>query len=157
MVIRPEAIRGRLKKLREMLAKLEKIKARGEGAYMSDELLQSAAERGLQIAAQCVMDIGNHIIAEMSLPLPGDNEEIAVTLQEAGVISAELAARLAGLGGFRNILVYDYMSVDQGRIFHEHLQRLDDLRDFAAEIVQFLDQVGQGPPQQTNVGLGSEP
>lgn len=52
MVIRPEAIRGRLKKLRETLAKLEKIKARGEGAYMSDELLQPAAERGLQIAAR---------------------------------------------------------------------------------------------------------
>jgi uncharacterized protein YutE (UPF0331/DUF86 family) len=37
------------------------------------------------------------------------------------------------------VLVHDYLTLDQGRIFHEHLGRLDDLRNFAAEIVKFLD------------------
>jgi len=141
MAVRPEAIRVRLKKLREMIARLERIRARGEEVYNNDDLLQSAAERVLQIATQCVLDIGNHIIAEMSLPLPTDNDEIIDTLCKAGIISEELAASLAGIGGFRNVLVHDYLTLDQGRIFHEHLGRLDDLRNFATEIIKFLDEI----------------
>jgi len=141
MAIRPEAIRVRLKKFREMIARLERIRARGEEIYNNDDLLQSAAERALQIASQCILDIGNHIIAEMLLPLPGDNDEIVNTLKTAGIISEDLSSRLAGLGGFRNVLVHDYLTLDQGRIFHEHLGHLDDLRDFAAEIVKFLDTI----------------
>lgn len=144
MAVRPEAIRVRLKKLREMIARLERIRARGEEAYNNDDLLQSAAERTLQIASQCVLDIGNHLIAEMALPLPADNDEIIDTLYKAGIISQELAASLAGIGGFRNVLVHDYLTLDQGRIFHEHLGHLDDLRSFAAEIVKFLDEFSTG-------------
>lgn len=139
MAVRAEAIRVRLKKLREMIARLERVHARGEEAYNNDDLLQSAAERALQIATQCVLDIGNHIIAEMSLPLPMDNDEIINTLCKAGIISQGLSDRLAGIGGFRNVLVHDYLTLDQGRIFHEHLGHLDDLRDFAAEVVKALD------------------
>jgi uncharacterized protein YutE (UPF0331/DUF86 family) len=122
-----------------MIAMLETIRARGEEGYNNDDLLQAAAERALQIASQCVLDIGNHIIAEMSLPLPSDNDEIINTLSGAGIISQELAERLAGIGGFRNVLVHDYLELDQGRIFREHLEHLNDFRDFAAEIVKFLD------------------
>jgi uncharacterized protein YutE (UPF0331/DUF86 family) len=139
MAVRPEAIRARLKKLREMIARLERIRARGEEAYNNDDLLQSAAERALQIATQCVLDIGNHIIAEMSLPFPSNNDEIINILSKANIIPQELGDRLAGIGGFRNVLVHDYLTLDQGRIFHEHLGHLDDLRDFAEEIVKFLD------------------
>lgn len=139
MAIRRETIRVRLDKLHEMIALLETIRARGEAAYNNDDLLQAAAERALQIASQCVLDIGNHIIAEISLPLPTDNDEVIDILRKAGVISQDLAGRLAGIGGFRNVLVHDYLTLDQGRIFHEHLGHLDDFRDFAAEIVKFLD------------------
>jgi uncharacterized protein YutE (UPF0331/DUF86 family) len=139
MAIRRETIRVRLDKLHEMIARLERIRARGEEVYNADDLLQSAAERALQIASQCVLDIGTHIIAEMSLPLPSDNDEIINTLSKANIISQGLGDRLAGIGGFRNVLVHDYLTLDQGRIFHEHLGHLDDLRNFAAEIVKFLD------------------
>lgn len=54
MVVRPEAIRGRLNKLHDMLARLDKIRALGEDTYNSDDILQSAAERALQIASQVV-------------------------------------------------------------------------------------------------------
>lgn len=114
-------------------------------AYNSDDLLQAATERALHIATQCVLDIGNHIIAEMSLPLPSDNDEFIDTLCKAEIISQDLTNRLAGIGGFRNVLVHDYLTLDQGRIFHEHLEHLDDLRDFAAEIIKFLDEINKLP------------
>jgi len=141
MVFPPQAIRAKLKKLRKMVGLLDKIRAFGEAAYNEDELTQAAAERALQIACQCVLDIGNHIIAEKALPLPNDNDEIIVILEKAGIISQDLAGRLAGLGGFRNVLVHDYLDLDHGRIFHEHLEHLDDLRDFANEVTKFLGDV----------------
>ena len=148
MAIRPETIRVRLKKLRAMIAQLETIRARGEEIYNHDDLLQAAAERALQIATQCVLDIGNHIIAETSLALPESNDEIIATLHRAGIISEGLANRLTGLGGFRNVLVHDYLELDQGRIFHEHLERLDDFRDFAVEILKFLDEPPKNKQQE---------
>jgi len=147
MVVRPEAIRVRLNKLHEVLAKLERIRLQGTAAYDNDDLLQSAAERALQIASQCVLDIGNHIIAEMSLPLPHDNDEIIDTLATGRIISKGLADRLSGLGGFRNILVHDYLSLDQDRIYFERLERLDDFRDFAAEVLKFLEETKGGQQQ----------
>jgi uncharacterized protein YutE (UPF0331/DUF86 family) len=141
MVLRPEAIRAKLKKLRKMVGLLDKIRALGEAAYNEDELTQAAAERALQIACLCVLDIGNHLIAEKALPLPNDNDEIITTLQKAGIISQDLAGRLEGLGGFRNVLVHDYLDLDHGRIFNEHLQRLGDLRDFATEVMKLVGDV----------------
>jgi len=67
MVIRPDVIRARLKKLREMLVELKKIRSRGSEAYYDDPILQLAAERALQIALQRVLDIGNHIIVEAKI------------------------------------------------------------------------------------------
>jgi hypothetical protein len=55
-----------------MVGLLDKIRALGEAAYTEDEMTQAAAERALQIACQCVLDIGNHIIAEKALPLPDE-------------------------------------------------------------------------------------
>lgn len=57
MAIHREAIRIRLDKLHEMIAMLETIRARGKDTYNNDELLQAAAERALQIASQCVLDL----------------------------------------------------------------------------------------------------
>ncbi len=144
MVVRPETIRVRLKKLDEMIARLERIRARGAEEYYDDAMLQLATERALQIATQCVLDIGNHIIAETSLPLPEDNDEIISTLVQANILSPELGKKLKGLGGFRNALVHDYVTLDHEHIFREHLGRLDDLRDFAAEVVAFVDRLEKG-------------
>lgn len=144
MAVRHDSIRVRLNKLHDMLVKLESMRARGEETYLRDDILQAAIERTLQVAVQCVLDIGNHLIAELSLPLPEENDEIIQTLVSGGVISPALAQRLTGIGGFRNILVHDYLFLDPERIFREHLNRLDDLRDFAAEIVKFLDQMDAG-------------
>jgi len=121
-----------------MLAELKEIRSRGSEAYYDDSILQLAAERALQIALQCILDIGNHIIVELGLQLPKRNDEILETLGKANLISRDLVGRLKGLGGLRNILVHDYLSLDQGMLYEEHLQQLDDLRDFVKAITAYL-------------------
>ncbi len=146
MVVRPDVIRARLKKLREMLAELKKIHSRGSAAYYDDPILQLAAERALQVALQCILDIGNHMIVELGLPLPKRNDEILETLGKANLIPRELVVRLKGLGGLRNILVHDYLSLDQQVLYEEHLQQLDDLRDFMKSIAAYLKNLPEQNP-----------
>jgi uncharacterized protein YutE (UPF0331/DUF86 family) len=59
-------------------------------------------------------------------------------LVEAGVLSPELGARLAGIAGFRNILVHDYLQIDRGIVYQKLHEGVADLESFATEIVQFL-------------------
>jgi uncharacterized protein YutE (UPF0331/DUF86 family) len=105
-------------------------------AYLADEDARSLAERHFQVAAQCLLDMANHIIAEDGLGSPDDAEGLLTCLARAGAIPPELYERTQGLAGFRNILVHDYLTVDH-HIVHQLLGRLTDLSDLARALDQY--------------------
>lgn len=128
MVVSRELAANRLRRLERALARLRRLAATPIDAYLADEDAQTLAERHLQIATQCLLDLGNHIIAEEALGSPGDAEDVLTCLARAGIVDAALHARVRGLGGFRNLLVHDYLAVDH-RLVHALLGRLDDLAE----------------------------
>jgi len=115
MVLRTEAVRRRLTRLEEIqstLAGLDYKPNSPESAW--------AVERGLHLAAECVFDIGNHILsAGFGTSIDG-YELILDALAERGVIEKELRLNLAGFGGFRNILVHGYLDLDPERVQDAH-------------------------------------
>ncbi len=122
-----------LAKLRE-LAKLTKEEFLDAENYVPRDL----ADRNLQIAAQCLFDVGSHIIAEDGLGTPSDYEDIITILGKKKVISKGLAKRLRGLGGFRNVLVHDYMGIDYSLIYKRLKNNLKDFSDFMKAIQIYL-------------------
>lgn len=93
----------------------------------------------MQLAAESLFDIGNHILAGHFNVHPTTYEDVVERLADQGVISPELREKLRGLGGFRNILVHEYVDVDLGRV-HRFLQEgLEDFIDFADHVESFLD------------------
>lgn len=68
---------------------------------------------------------------------PRDYGEIIPQLAARGVISAELAARMAGASGFRNILVHEYGAVDFALVF-DKLADLGDLEALGGAIERWL-------------------
>lgn len=122
-----------LAKLRE-LAKLTKKEFLDEENYVPRDL----ADRNLQVAAECVFDIGGHIIAEDGLGVPGDYEDIIKILGAKKVLSRRLAKRLKGLGGFRNLLVHDYMGIDYSLIYARLKDSLGDFSDFIKEVHRYI-------------------
>jgi uncharacterized protein YutE (UPF0331/DUF86 family) len=120
LVLRPEAIRERLLKLEEVISRLEDL------ARLDRQTLQRsfrdawAAERGLQLAAEIVFDVGNHILSAGFGVSAQDYEDIIAQLGVHEVIDRGLRDRLKGLGGFRNILVHGYLRLDPDRVA-EHL------------------------------------
>lgn len=95
-------------------------------------------ERGLQRGAEAVLDIGNHILSAHFGTSARDYEDIITRLGDVGVLPTDLRDRLRGLGGFRNILVHGYLSLDPARVrdFAEHAP--GDFRAFSVAIRAWL-------------------
>jgi uncharacterized protein YutE (UPF0331/DUF86 family) len=63
VVLRVEALRERLARLEQIVARLSEIAAVSRDEFLRDYRSQWLAERGLELAAQAVLDVGNHILA----------------------------------------------------------------------------------------------
>jgi len=111
MVLKPPVVQERLKALAEAVTRLKEIQALAYEPFRKEFRNLWAAERGLQVAAEALFDIGNHILAGHFHAAPKDYEDITRLLADRGVLTAELAAKLKGLGGFRNILVHECVLV----------------------------------------------
>ncbi len=139
MVVRTDAVRERLLKLEEVVSGLERVTASRRTQPGPDFRDDWAAERGLQVGAEIVLDIGNHVLSAHFGVSARDYEDIIAQLGAQGVIDTELLGRLRGLGGFRNVLVHGYLRIDPAKVA-SYLERAPvDFRDFARAIRAWLD------------------
>jgi uncharacterized protein YutE (UPF0331/DUF86 family) len=106
--------------------------------YLADENMQMIVERRLQLSIQVCIDIANYLIAHLGLRAPDSQENVFTVLGAESIIPSDLAGRMVGMVGFRNILVHDYLDINS-RLVHSHLgQRLSDFEAFSqALIAQF--------------------
>lgn len=120
MVLRPDAVRERLLKLEEVISNLESTGQLDADALRSNFRDAWTAERGLQLGAETILDVGNHILSAHFGVTAKDYEDIIIQLAARGVIDDPLRRDLKGLGGFRNVLVHGYLRIDPERVA-EHL------------------------------------
>jgi uncharacterized protein YutE (UPF0331/DUF86 family) len=133
VVLRAEAIRRRLTRLEEVLSRL------GELGYEAGDFRSAwQVERGLQLAAEIVFDVGNHILSAHFGVVAEDYEDILEKLAANLVISTELREQLAGLGGFRNVLVHGYLELDPERVATAHRDAPQQLSRYRLEIGEWL-------------------
>jgi uncharacterized protein YutE (UPF0331/DUF86 family) len=131
-------ILARIDKIRECVAKLRRFRNVEEAVFLSDSSMTDSAERNLQIAIQTVIDIGNHVVADMDLGTPRDYKDIFHLLSEKNVIAAPLAGKLISMTGLRNILVHDYMEIDLRLIYRIVTTELDDFEEFIAAALKLI-------------------
>jgi uncharacterized protein YutE (UPF0331/DUF86 family) len=124
-------VQARIAKIRDYLALLRKIrKLADEEQFLNDPLIYGNAERYLQLAIQSVLDISNHIVADMKLSLPADNRELFELLAKHKIVPAALSKKLIAMAGFRNILVHEYLEIDRRRVYRILKKDLGDFEKF---------------------------
>lgn len=144
MVLRPEAIRQRLLKLEEAIGRLSEL-GRTDPAVLRTGFRDAwAAERGLQLAAEILLDTGNHILSAHFGESARDYEDVIAHLAARGVIDETLRARLKGIGGFRNVLVHGYLEIDADRVAAYLARAPGDFSAFLDAVRTWLD--GVTPP-----------
>jgi len=142
VVLRVEALRERLAKLEEVVSRLREVAAVTRDDFLQDYRRQWLVERGLELAAQAVLDIGNHILAGEFGESATEYEGIVKGLAARGVLSPALGKQLQGLGGFRNILVHGYLGIDPEKVYAALQRSVREFTDFEAEILAWLDRRG---------------
>lgn len=128
-MVRAEVLRKRLNKLDEYLAILTGLRQYTFEEFIADPERYGSAERFLQLAIEVLIDLGNHVIADLQLGTVEWYSDIPRLLHEAGYIDVGMRETWTRMIGFRNVLVHDYLDVDR-RLVYEVLQRR--LEDFAA-------------------------
>jgi uncharacterized protein YutE (UPF0331/DUF86 family) len=106
-------------------------------------------EHGLQLAIECVLDIGNHLVASEQLGSPQSDREVIELLGQRGVLPPAFVDQVRGMPGFHNILLHDYLTVDTAVVW-ELLQRGPaQFREFIAHVAADL-RAQQGGPVWTD-------
>jgi uncharacterized protein YutE (UPF0331/DUF86 family) len=134
-----EIFSRRLEALRGYLAKLHAFREAGEAEFVREPALHDLAERYLHLAVEACLDLANHWIADRSLPTPDANRDTFTVLEKAGELTPDLADRLRGWAGFRNILVHEYLKIDHAIAFRAIRDELGDLERFAVWAAGKLD------------------
>lgn len=137
-MVRTEVVRKRLNKLDEYLSILRGLRKYSFEEFIRDPEHYGSAERFLQLAIEAIIDIGNHVIAELALGVVNWYSDIPAILAEKGYVNADLKEKWIRMIGFRNTLVHEYIDIDR-RIVYEVLQhRLKDIEALRQILAQFL-------------------
>jgi uncharacterized protein YutE (UPF0331/DUF86 family) len=124
-------LRRRLDGLRRYLDLLGPFAAVPRDEFVRDPRQHDLAERYLHLAAECALDVANHIIADAGFEPPETYRAAFEILARHGVVDDDLARRLQAWAGFRNILVHGYLDLDHGLSWDAITRDLGDLRELA--------------------------
>lgn len=97
---------------------------------------------GLHTAVEHVTDIGAHLLGGLGLTVPDKYKDIILKMGQHYIIPYDFAERIAPMAGFRNILVYKYLTVDPAIVYDVLQHNLADFELFIEYIYGFLRREG---------------
>ena len=103
----------------------------------ADRRLTWALRYGILESIQIVIDVACAVVSRRNLGYPQNYRECIELLGQERYINDELAGRLARAVGMRNILIHEYMDVDDGLVFSA-LDDLSDFEQFARQLVRAI-------------------
>lgn len=139
MVLRIDAVETRLLRLESVISELSRLGDVDPETFRESLSEMWKVERGLQLGAEILLDIGNHILAAQFGFSPQEYRDIFDRLADRKVIGRSLADRLSGIAGFRNILVHDYMALDPARVLENLGRAPKDFGEFTREVRDWLE------------------
>lgn len=88
-------------------------------------------------AIEACVDVAQHLCATEGWGPPADNGDAVRLLGDHGVCTPDLASSVRQAVGFRNVLVHEYVRVND-EIVTERLKALGDLEDFVSQVAAFV-------------------
>lgn len=126
-----------LKKAAFIRSCLRELRELGQLAQIRSDLREERfVVHTLQLACQAALDLASHVVSDQALGEPQTNRELFALLQQAGLIDADLAASMARLAGFRNVIVHGYERVSLDVVEDVVRYRLGDLEAFADQMAR---------------------
>ncbi len=135
-------IEAHLQNMEEALANLRRYQGLSLKEFSKDLSYIWIVTKGLEILIQNLLDIGAHILASEIKNDWDDYSEIIIKLGQYEIIPEDFSKQIQGMAGLRNILVHEYLRVDEKKLYDYLKDRLTDFTEFMGYIQQYLDKKG---------------
>lgn len=135
-----EIIQLKIKELQKNLILLKSVSANINEENLKEDMIKYwGIERGLQISIECIIDISNIIISSLDMEKPDTYRESILFLEKEKILPKEFAMEIANMISFRNILVHDYMRIDEKIMIDILRNRLEDFVKYINYINTWLE------------------
>jgi uncharacterized protein YutE (UPF0331/DUF86 family) len=134
-----EIILVRLRLINKYLNTLEDIRPVNFDEYSNDFRLQLMIERLLQLMTEASSDINIYLLAQLHQINTQTNFDSFIEAGKCGIITGELAAKLAPSTGLRNILVHQYKDIDHRIVFFAISLALEQYNLYLEQVTNYVD------------------
>lgn len=137
-MVKTESIAKRLLNAEKYLQILDSLRKYDYDEFIADPLIYGSSERFLHLVIEALMDIGNHIIADLSLGVINWSSDIPILLFEHQYLNESQKDIFIKMIGFRNTLVHEYIEIDRAIVYDVLRNHLVDIKALMREFAAFL-------------------
>ena len=102
---------------------------------LTDYRKMDAIVLNLQRACEMATDVAMYIVSTRRLGVPQTKKEAFEKLNENGLISNDMCAKMKGMIGFRNIAIHEYKEIDEGILKDVIENHLEEIKEFVREMI----------------------
>ena len=136
-----DLINRRVSDIRRALQLLAQYAAIPADDFLADETILGATKYQLLVAIEAAQAICNHLAARVARKAPTSYAECFLLLVPPGVITGDLAAKLAAMAKFRNLLVHQYADIDDKLVYTIINHEIKDLEAYVHQVTEFVNGV----------------
>lgn len=136
-----DLINKRVADIKKALQTLARYAALPEDDFLTNETILAATKYQLLVAIEADQAICNHLAARVAKTPPTSYADCFLLLARTGIITKELASKLAAMAKFRNLLVHQYADIDDKQVYAIINQEIRDLEEYVAQIADFVNGV----------------
>lgn len=122
-----DVVATKIATIRDAIDRVRGVVPPDVSAFVGDRDAREIAALNLMVAVQECIDLAAHWIADAGRKVPGTQREMFAGLADQGLITAQLAERLAAACGMRNVIAHQYGTIDWIRVHAAASSDLDDL------------------------------
>lgn len=120
--------------VRDAIARIRSVLPASREAFVADRTAREVVVLNLLVALQACLDLAAHWLADEGWEVPQSYADIFTALADHQVLPRELARRLVGASGLRNLIAHQYGVLDSSRVHTIASSNLGDLDAFCAAL-----------------------
>ncbi|MBI2459033.1 MAG: DUF86 domain-containing protein [Parcubacteria group bacterium] len=125
--------------LQQFIKQLEKYqKMVDKKRFLNDEMARDAIIKALERVIEAMLTVGEMLIAENNFSKAETKDEIFEILAQEKIYPESFKEKLWGLGGFRNILVHDYVEINLELVYKNLSKGLPIFKEYSRYIAKYL-------------------
>lgn len=129
-MVDPLRVRTLLDRLGTEIVALRRLGERDVDDLLADQDVLAGVKYRFVVAIETCIDVGRHVVASEGLRAPRDYADVFTVLGEGGFLPDDVIAELRDTARFRNLLVHEYLGVDDARVVEILRTRVEDLQRF---------------------------